>query len=206
MRCKYPDKDLSQRLDHSICRYKGDPVYIRYAGTGTLFGYDLTNKADSGNPKYKIDANDPNFDISTIPMGYFQASKNTVMYVSRKPGRIYKQGVNSDSLVCISLNKAGNREWDGSIYTAAFRDMILDKYPPLHASIKRMRVSTNRLEIAVTRDIAIEWVPELLIIQVYFKNELIGFLPQDTMTVIIPSTEKAWVMTKYLSELDWEVQ
>lgn len=198
MRCKYPERDLGQRLDGTICRYMGKPVYVRYRERGELHLYSL---ASGGRELERtIDPNDPEFDISTVPLGYMQDTTETVVYVSRRPARIYKQGVSVDSLLFTPMSGSRlSHTW----VQQSFYNMVIDDYPPLRESINRLSRSEKNLEVAVGRDLALK--SKGGIVFVHFKGMEVGFIIPQTNTVSIPSGELAWVVSKHLSGFDWEV-
>ena len=202
MRCKYPNRDLVQRLDTSVCRYDGRAVYVRYAGDGDLLNlwYLPTNR--KGASDLTIHAR---FDISTVPMGYMQIDNVSVAYALRRPGRIYKQGVSYDN-VHFNMIDGKHVNYNPSIYEDGFKCMVEDKYPALKTVMSTMRKSSLAMQTAVSRDIALAWDPAMRLIYVYYKTDQVGFIVDNTNTVIIPSSEKAWVVSKFLYGLDWEIQ
>lgn len=205
MRCKYPNRDLVQRLDSSICRYEGRAVFVKYTGDSDLMNiwYLPTNR--KGSADNTIHASDTKFDISTVPLGYMQADKGVVSYALRRPGRIYKQGVSYDNVHFDSID-GKNMGFNPSIYDDGFKAMVEDKYPSLREAMTGLRKSAVKSQIAVSRDIALEWDPSLRLIYVYYKTDQVGFIVDGTNIVIIPSSDKAWVVSKFLYGLDWEVR
>lgn len=198
MRCKIPDRDLQARLDRTFCLYEGRPYYI-------IVDVPYINLHDipSQNFYKTIKSNDPLFDISTIPLGYMQYSPERVVYLSRTPGRIFKQGVNLDNLKNYFLDPTV-RGGKIDVFCKEFVSLIEGKYPLVTDALQLLQEDKTYREIAVSRDIAL--VRNDLIIIVYFKNKQVGWIPPNQQIVIVPSTDNAWVISRYLSELKWEVR
>lgn len=207
MKCKFPDRDLSQRLDSTVCRYQGQPVWVRYHDVQTLALYSLA----SGGKKLitNIRSDHPDFDISSVPLGFVQITDSLVGYFTRRPNRIYKQGLSADSVGVKYISRdpkllAGGH---GMLLTQAFENMVNNNYPSLDKAMYDLRRSDKEREIAISRDIALSVNPNLKLVYVHYKAEKdVGWIPPDTNIVIIPSSEEAWIISKYLSSFAWEVR
>lgn len=203
MRCKYPERDLSQRLDQTICRYKGVPFYVRYIAPMTFRLYKL-DETNSRSKYTDIQSTDVDFDISTIPLGYFNYTPNNVTYARRIPQRLYKQGVTPDSLRFTDLN---DRAIALNPYSSDFEKMVMGIYPPLNKIFTDIKSEQEiPIEKAVSRDIALKLIPKIRIIEVFFKMEKVGWINEGTNTVIVTAAEKGWIVSKYLSGFDWKVE
>lgn len=206
MRCKIPSADLSLKLHDSICRYKGEPVYIRVDRAG-LYLYKLTNTSTQF---AIIKPNDPDFDISSVPLGYVQA-KNEVVYLTRIPVRKTKQGLDIRSIRVRKLvdnaaySKSSNTAY---VFQQGFIDMVTGKAPELKDSLKELRGKYAKDEkcnaqVVVSRNIAM-WINEMGIINIHYKGDFVGWVQPNGDVVHVPSTGKGWVVSKYLShELSW---
>ena len=202
MRCKFPNKDLSQRLDSTICRYDGRPYYVRYRGDNLLDLQTLERQRSV----LTIKADDPLFDVSGIPLGYVQVTKENVCYVTRKASRIYKQGVTADTLVPHYMTSTSELHARFSPYSQAFEDMIMERYPSLDSAIEMLRSSDTHREIAISRDVALKWNANLRLTYVYYKSQQVGFIIEGTRKVIIPSGDLSWIISTNLSGFNWEVE
>jgi hypothetical protein len=202
MRCKYPERDLSQRLDMTVCRYDGHPYYVRYRERGQLQLYDL--KSGGKKLALTIDPNDEKFNISTVPLGYVQTSPDSVAYLSRRPNRVYKQGIHSDALNTRFLTPEYRHSF--SMISEAFENMVLGQYPRLQDALEVLRRSEIDKEIAIDRNIALKVIASLKLIHVYYKGEVSGWIIPDTSIVVIPSSEMAWVVSKHFEGFSWEVR
>lgn len=205
MRCNIPANDLGQRLNDTICRYRGQPVRVRHAGGDNLEIFNIHNKRNIG----VIKTEDEALDISSIPLGYVQISPDTVVYTSRKAARIYKQGVTQDCLVMNWLTPAKSRSILFSIYSQAFENMILDVYPSLEDAQKLLRIprsESKTTEIAISREVALSYDHDMQFTYVYFKARKVGYIIKDQNTVITPSSEDGWLISRHLSSFNWKVE
>lgn len=203
MRCKIPDRDLQARLDSTICRYRGLPYYVRYAGPGLLNLYALQKVNNRHDADFVINSNDPDFDISTIPMGYVQYTNTLVYYVSRRPQRMYKQGVSADAL---SFTDLRGGIVSGSAFSKQFENMVMGNYSSLNQVQKAFKDAEVDMELAISRDCALKLNHKIRIVSVFFKNDEVGWMQEGTDTVIVPSSEKGWLVSRYLSQFNWRVQ
>ncbi len=208
MRCKYPERDLSQRLDNSVCMYGGNPVYVRVSpeGGGILDLYDLDQNIPGILSRIKY--NDPLFDISTPPLGFIQARQEMAMFVMRRPVRVYKQGLSNENILILGVGFGANFPERISVRSLPVKRMIANNYPTLIEALKTLEESKDNKSIAISRDICLEYVHKNRIIHVYYRDpkEPVGWMIVGTRTVIIPSSENGWVVSKYLSGLTWEVK
>lgn len=204
MRCKFNDRDLSQRLDATVCRYRGHPYYVRYTDRNRLSLYSLASHGKT--LIHNIHPDDEYFDISTVPMGYLQINPDAVAYCTRRTARMWKQGLSADS-INYQYNDRNNKILQApSILTPAFENMVLGIYTPLNEALALLRKSDKEKEIAISRDVALKINPGLGLIFVYFKTEEIGWIPPDTSIVIVPTNDLAWVISKYLTGFTWEIK
>lgn len=91
--------DVRMRLHDSFLRYKNNHYYALHPGqedrTTLLQLCDVPTKK----PVITIDANDPELDVTSPPLGYVQYPKwNGCVFMSRIPFRRQKQGVSHDSV------------------------------------------------------------------------------------------------------------
>jgi len=222
MRCTIPDVDLTQKLDGTICRYKGAPVYVRVRDRqGQLDLYDC-RAGSNAEAKFRIKSTDEEFDISSLPLGYMnQKDSKEVVYVSRIPARRTKQGVEGRSLRISSAtgNGGGRAKYvDNIFFTKEFADMVEGIYPSLDSAIKELRgiysktsvVNLKEADIicqkAVSRNIALS-INAMGNINVYFKDSWVGWIAPDEMLVRVPNNAMGWIVSRYLShELAWDIQ
>lgn len=203
--------DLRQKIDNSVCRYKGAPVYVRIEDSNTAQLYDMV---DTSKHLFTIKLSDEEFDIGSPSLGYMNFGIDQVLYVTRPPLRRTRQGIDHRNLKFKSLdnkNISGGLNTASCLHSVGFRDMILGKYPTLDASLKRLRENwkadrKTTIETAITRNIALSQKGNG-IIDVFYKNEEVGYILPNTDTVIVPNMNMSWVVSRYLAhELSWKVE
>ena len=96
MSCKYVTlKDLTDRLDSTVCRYGGKLVYVRVKPTGPEVNLHLYDWPNVNSVIKTIKPDDPLFDISLLDLGYFNYvsnGENFALYPYRLSSKKYKQG------------------------------------------------------------------------------------------------------------------
>lgn len=204
-------RDLEQKLSLSLCRYKGEPVWVGNARSKTLPLYSFPSRKEI---VAEISFNDEEFDTASPPLGYVNY-KDIVYYITRAPIRRTRQGIDTRSITVHDLrNRTGiisSGQREAIFFSEPFKNMIKGKYPDLDKTLKELRDAWKKdykviKEKAVTRNIALS-INEVGIISVYYKNSYIGYiLPNDETTVIVPNREDAWLISRYLGhELSWKV-
>lgn len=205
MKCNIPAADLAQKLNDTVCRYKSEPVYVRVEKSKLhLFKIDSTGAALA-----VIKADDPDFDVAGPPLGYIQLGRK-VQYLTRFPLRRTKQGLDVRAIRSKDLAGESLGLSKLNVFSPSFKNMLQGEYPDLGDALKSLRADyaqNNRCnsEIAVTRNIAMS-INEIGVINVYYKNNLVGYIQPDKFTVHVSNSEWSWVISKFLShELTWEV-
>lgn len=202
MRCKYSDKDLAQRLDHTICRYDGLPYAVRYAGKNELWLYSVPSRRE-GDPVLRINSEDPRFDVSTVPLGYVQETDKMVIYAYRRPTRMYKQGMHADACGGRTLT---NQVYSPTMFSKPFENMITGTYPSLENTLEKFKKVDDRdHEVAISRDIALRFTHVSKLVFIFYKNDEVGWMRLGTNTVVVPNTNKGWIISKYLSHFNWKI-
>lgn len=213
MRCKIPSRDLALKLNDTICRYKKEPVWVRVSD-GLLYLYHLDEVNTSGRFFATIKSTDPDLDVASVPLGYYQGegkNNHKVFYLTRIPLRKVKQGLPLNAIRGTQVGDDGLelRGKNHSFLNKSFIRMIKNEYPKLSDSMKMLRGlhskdSSQIYQVALSRDIAIE-INQMGIINVHYKKLFVGWIQPDKNTVHIPKSELSWVISRYLSQLDWVV-
>lgn len=204
MSCRYPDQDLPRRLDRGLVRYNGHPYIIRTDRDRREVSLISFNSKQN----MKVQVDDPALDISTPPLGYFQANASTVLYVTRRPMRQFRQTVSDET---VSFSTLGDKEKGNflkyTLFCKGMEDALLNIFPSYEEVRVEFERSVDRIEKALSIDVALQWVPELKIIHVYYKNELVGLVSHiDPYTVIVPNSDKGWIVSRYLGVFrDWKI-
>lgn len=215
-------QDQNARLHGTIIRYDGKPYYVVVSGPvlhlyrpskvlNTAFHH---NGADADHKN--VDPYDNKVDVSSIELGYVnKGSIRSVMYMIRRPLRRFQQGLSEQTTFQQFLpehikhpEEANfmNRTRD-TLYSQDFEDMVSGKYPSLDLALTALRewqVKDGRGEVAVTQDIALS-IDGMGIIRVYYKNSYVGWIAPNKKTVNVPSNDMGWIVSQYLSGLNWEI-
>lgn len=212
MKCMYSDRDLPQRLDGSICRYNQDPVFVRYAGNNHLTLYHVF---DPDSVIGTIKASDELLDISTPPLGYTQVNSSRVLYVTRVPYRVFKQGIYNENIRSnIIQNKTTTNLKLPSfrMTTKYFYNTMAMIYPSVHNVLETIKKADKYIELAISNDVALVYKPEVKSLLVYYKNEIVGWIPPSSIIgkeepkVIIKNNDNAWIIELYLKCFNWEIK
>lgn len=81
--------DASLRLNRTIVRFKGEPVYVKdVMENADLIVWDMRE----GSSNFQVSSNDRRLDVTSIPLGYFDNGERSI-YLFRAPSRSQTQGV-----------------------------------------------------------------------------------------------------------------
>lgn len=197
---RFAEQDFAQRLHGTICRYKDTPYKMHVDGN-KIHLIDMRN----GNVGERIDARDKNLDVSSVPLGYMNWD-NMAVYVKRLPTReIYRQGVCERNTRIDMLGTQKNINGNATIFSNSGYKMITDDYPNLRECLRDLRAMKGLRSVACSRFIALS-INEIGVINVYFRNDLVGYMAPNSNTVNVPNDEMGWVVSTELAGLDWMVE
>ena len=206
MRVKYLPQDVNARLDEGICFFKGLPYVINTRdGNGTT---GRLSKLDGSGKSINVSLTSDDLDISAPELGYINYD-GRAYYVMRSPDRRYKQTLQYSSMlaqVCGSTRTIGGDNLHAALHSSHGENMFLNVYPTLSEALAFVSTKGGKnRSMAFHRDVAV-LQDSFGIVRVYFKGSEVGRIKPGTKTVSVPSGDTAWVVSKYLSEFDWEVQ
>lgn len=197
--------DIEARLNGCIIRYKGVPVYSEMRTNKNL----LLHHLPLNNKFIEVKPSDPGIDISSIELGFcnstapdfdtrsFSESKfeaNRVLYSSRAPKKVYRQGLHSHNTTSVLLGR--DQSYPCNIVSDhGFIAMLLDIYPSFDLAMRVLRPGNP---VAISRDIALS-KDRLNRITLYSRNEEVGFI-YDGVLNILPS-KSSWIYKKMLGNL-----
>ena len=216
MRCRIPSRDLSLKLNDTVCRYKKEPVWVKVIDS-LLYLYKLNEVSTTGRYFATIKSTDPDLDVASVPLGYLQGEGQNrwrVYYLSRIPIRKVKQGLPVSAIRVMAVGEDENARSSkihvGMVHSTTFSNMVKNEYPRLPDSMKALRGLYSKdpsqiYQIAVSRDIALE-INQMGIINVHYKRNFVGWIQPDKSTVHVPKSDLSWVISQFLSShLDWVV-
>lgn len=211
MRCKIPAADLTQRLDHTICMYKDFPYYVRVNGEALK----LFDMVDTDTLVHLISPDDPFLDVATPPLGYSQLTPVSVVYLSRKPHRKFKQGIDFGALQVDAI--PGSPFGGGKLrfHSTCVRKTIVREYPSLRQCLKKLEgnlknLDHDQIELAISPDCAVVLTRKNLV-KVFYQQTEVGYINTNDLgstkpTVIVPNSSMGWIISQYLQDFAWNVE
>lgn len=194
-------QDIQRYMCGCILRYDGVPYGTTYVSATkiALYKLDQFNKPMAVKV-HEVSPYDEKLDIESPPLGYFNY-EDQAQYVERQPYKQFSQGL-TDRNTCI-YNINGNRIMEASIYCQGVEDMILGKYPTLEECWEKLN---SQASIAISRDVALSREKKGFPTIVHYKDEVVGFISPGTMKVVVPTSDRGWIISKYLAPFSWEVE
>lgn len=182
--------DLQSRLDRTICRYDGHPVYVRSSGSQLV----LHDIVEYNKQLHIIEPDDPKFDISIMEIGYFNHWTKGVAYALKLPTKQWKAALYSISVQAIDGQKislGGSPQHD-----QGFVDSLVGNFPNVNESLER--VTKGELQsIAVSQAVAFGTTP-VGVVFVYYKTKSVGWIAPGEKKVNIVNHEYTWVIERLL--------
>lgn len=204
MKIKYRAQDYEARLNDGIILYRGSPH--RVVTDGRVI--NLLDPTTGRTVVRGIDPADNDLDISSPTLGYINAP-SYAYYLERIPSRRYKQSLDARAIRETRLTIQGLNSDNGDGYSEfLYSEYFVDSYKvgyPSFTEARKMLDNGDRKSVAVSRDVAMV-KDELDIIKLYYKLELVGWVAPNSTIVMVPSSEKAWVISMHFNELGWEVE
>lgn len=137
----YSQEDAQMRLNRTICRYKGLPVYVEVYNedpTNTLRLSVLPLNHNVRRVTFKILSTDPDFVHRSPELGYLNhkwGDEYNAWYYSRSPKRKQQQGLSAGNVDV--FNAHGPHFSDVSL-SQCFCDMIVGVYPKFDDCLERV--------------------------------------------------------------------
>lgn len=179
---RYPNaSDASLRLRHTIIRWRGRFFYVSDVLPEALLVWGMKEPED----KYLLHYNDPNIDVSSIPLGYINAE--VPYYLLRSPIRSQRQGVEVSRLrpFCPTRQRTVSVS-PVPAFLAAIVDCLQDhQYPTLAEAMTRPQGAAVSKNWAVVDPSSKKGV----VFTVYHKDTAVGIYHQKLGFMLAP--EKA---------------
>jgi hypothetical protein len=210
-------KDLSDRLDSCLVRYKGKPYRCRIKtesdGSPVLFLYELVNKGVTPNVRCKPD--DPFLDISILESMYvnFKYSSDEfdtphrACWITRGTGKSYKSATFSGGSVVKTIDGHQSTEYncDTIFWTQFMEDAILGKYMALPVVLSVMsNMKRQEYEAAVSQRVALKR-ESIGLIKVYIDTHIVGWIDPDTGKTKITNDDRRWAINRMLAPLGFKL-
>jgi len=201
MRNKYKGDDIRARLHHTIIRHKGTPFIAEVDSTGTIGLVDLVK----GELIRRVEPDDADLDISSIPLGYvnFAGRKKLAVYLKREPLRRFKQGVEISYLTQKTLGEEGSINFGSLQQCQGLVDCVMNKYPTV-VSAQEMLIKGGWASAAVSRNVALKRVGANY--SIFVKEEEVGTMRVGSTTINIPKSELSFIYKDVIEEVPgWTV-
>ncbi len=189
------ENDLSQRLNKSICRYDGKPVWVLYDGAQQLMLYDIATKMKITAISY----DDPKLDISIMETGYMNYEGKGgyppgVRYIAKHPLKQWKAGLSGHTTQGIDGEKAHMYEgW----HCQVFVDMLNGVYPSVDGALEDIASGAMK-EVATSQEVAFGRT-DVGVVFVYYRTKSVGWIAPGTKKVNIVDHAYTWVVQRLLS-------
>lgn len=193
-------QDISRYLGNSILRYDGVPYLVVFMSATKLCLYKLAEVGLGKQPAHSIAPTDPLLDVESPPVGYFNHDGDAY-HVIRYPYKQFSQGLTDRNTNIVDID-GGHTE--SSLYIQGVEDMIVGKYPTFEECWKMLDEEWH--SVAVSIDVALSRHGVGYPTTVYYKGEVVGFINPNSMKVIVPSSERGWIVSRYLAPFGWEIE
>jgi hypothetical protein len=160
--------DVRRRLNGSILFYEDQPVVALYASGTQVYIYQLERYYQDRivqGEHTRVQYTDPLLVDKVPTLGYINKSTGPCVIVSRMTSRTQRAGLPTEQLIF----EGGSSQ---DVYTAGFRDMLLNKYPSMQDAYNSAKLNTC---VAFSKSYAIDKQRNI-----FHRGRIIGTLvPSD---------------------------
>ena len=178
--------DARMRLGGSICRWKGEPVFVNIDGEdGRSDSVVISFFDGSGRREKRVRYTSKYFDYGAFPLGYMNTQEVGCIYLSRMPMRRQKQGLTYNNTIFLQSGMNAVRNYFPSV---ELYKCIMGDYPSFHAAQKSM--IDGIVGVAVDREIGFNKQDDN-VYGMYYRGRLVGhYMPSNRTTTLLdtPST------------------
>lgn len=164
--------DIHLRLSGVVLKYKNSFGYSSLADEGMNIRFTPYTETGSSGQDMLIDANSPDLDIASPPLGYMQVNANTAAYVTRAPVRRQKQGLSTENISAWVVNGTNIREFNPYYCSREFFHMLYEKYPTRKDILKTLGKAVLGYSFCLSKSFALSVESNSLIL--YRTNTPIG--------------------------------
>jgi hypothetical protein len=156
-----------------------------------------------------IHADDPDLDISTCPLGYFQQRSgdyNVAYYIERLPLRKWRQGIcttNVNLTILVAGSHKPSMRGSTPFWCEGFEKMVQNEYESFDKALKLLQRDDYR-SVPISRNVALSKSED--IISVFIKKDECGWIQNKSSLIKIPKNREVEIrlISKYLNGLKWE--
>lgn len=191
-------KDLYDRLNETICRYRSEPVFVAFDTANSLYLYS----PDRSTIIKQIRPDDPDLDISSIELGYINIPDahgvNRVYYTKRKVTKSpYKQGLHKGNIIIEDiLGTLHGNVIRGTcpLYSNTIQALVKNDYPKFTDVFK---TGYEDVEVAVSKELAFKGSRTGLKL-VFHRGKNVGYMHRETDLVFVHEGELKFITEKVL--------
>lgn len=213
-------KDISDRLDGTIVRYKGLPYRAKckmgdFVEDMKIGLTKLANVPNQTVPDLTIEHDDPNLDISMLESMYFNhrsqdafgQPKQIVLWVTSPASKTFKSGTYPSYSYSHSIDGGPNSivPTEYVFWRQEAEDCIVGKYPTLSFSLALMStMKREKYEVAVSQRVALRR-ESIGLIKVFIEGHFIGWIDPDTNVMKITNDDRRWAIQRILIPLGFKL-
>lgn len=198
----YSQEDCMMRLNRTLCRYKGEPVYVE------VYPDDPTNTVRLTPVPYDakkrraltIKTTDPGFVHKSPELGYVNytwGDKRDAFYYARSPKRKQQQGLSSANVDV--FNEHGPRFSDVWL-SKEFRDTIVGVYPSYEYALKTVMEGDVK-GVAIHRSACIRRIDGHNVC-LFFKERMVAmYHPRMQCFNVLPALRDASYLTAFFNRI-----
>lgn len=168
--------DVQMRLHGTIIRYKGEPVQAYHNKLDSLLLdlYTLRNRKETKD----VHSSDEDLDISSVPLGFVNATKGKTFLANRVTARRQNQGLSEVNVYIKDMyTSESRRPWPFSF--ADLADTIEGKYPKFIDSVEKLNTKQKPKYldmVAFDRKLMLEQTADKGLLKLRLLNHVIGLV------------------------------
>lgn len=144
----YSVDDAFNKLNNTICLWKGEPYHITVSGAVADNIVHATSIRDDVNDTIHVDYTSEDFSYDVFELGYMRI-KSSAYYLTRIPRRAHNEGLRAS---CISPNVLGDRD----LRTTAFYNCVMGNHPSLHEALSLLN-GDKCISVPISRYVAVSY-------------------------------------------------
>lgn len=192
--------DIQRYMGNCILMYDNFPYLTLFLDVREISLCKITEVNSASRKGLTVLLTDDRLDVTSPPLGYYNHDKQALR-LERQPYKQFSQGLTDRNTVIYDVDD--NRHYDDTIFCQGVEDMLVNKYPSFDEAWKLL---DSQSSIALSRDVALGRPNVGFPTNVYYKGDIVGFINPDSHIVKVPSSERGWIISKYLDVFGWEVE
>jgi len=202
MKCPWKTaQDINRYMGGCILMYDNFPYSSSYISQTKLSLKKITKINEIVVDPLVVSPFDDKLDITSPALGYYN-HKMEALRLERQPYKQFSQGLTDRNTIIYDIED--NRRYeDESIFCQGVEDMLTGVYPSFGdawASLQKQH------SVAISLDVALARAGNDFPTNVYYKGDIVGYITPGSMKVIVPTSDRGWIISKYLDVFGWEVE